>query len=152
MFHQITRINVVTSSKTYILDFKPIFHILGKELEEFYFYPNEVFGFIESCVLATQRPTDDETRSRYIVNDILGAYDSWSRKEEDHMARMSGSWINGRNSDSYCAAKLIPAATAIDHFVYLAMENLFEIHGPMAISATKFNWTPSGALSMEVSY
>lgn len=143
---------MATSSSKYIVDFKPVFHALGKKAEDFYFYPGEVYGFIESCVLATQREQDAETRHRYIMNDLLYAMENWNRKEEDAMARISGSWINGISADSYKVMNLAHAAQAIDTFVYRVMHMLYDTHGDLAISAKSMNWTPAKALAMEVSF
>jgi hypothetical protein len=144
---------VDTSSKNYIVDFRPIFSILSqKDVDEFYFYPGEIFGFVESCILATQRDIDEETRHRYIVNDLLGAMEVWTQKEENHMARTSGSWVNGRSLDRSLVLKLAAQAIAIDTFVYRTMSNLYEAHGHLAINAHSMNWTPANALRLEVSY
>lgn len=141
-----------TFSKTFVIDLKPIYHILGKELNDFYFYPDDVEGFIESCVLATQRNDSVEARQMSIMNDLKGAMDLWNQREDDHDALLSGIWISGQNYDRYMALKVMGAAVAIDTYVFRAMSVIYEIYDNLSIDAKSFVWTPCHGLIMRVRY
>lgn len=146
------RTSVATSSKTYVIDFRPLFSALEKEVEDFYFYPKDVHGFIESCVLATQRETDLETRTNLILDEILSAMDLWADRESEHEALSLGTWINGKNMNRYLALNVLDKAIAIDTYVYNTMHMLYDVHDDLAISDQSFSWTAGNALLITISF
>lgn len=143
---------MATSSKTYVIDFRPLFSALEKEVEDFYFYPKDIHGFIESCVLATQRETDLEARTNLIMDEIMSAMDLWADREADHEALTSGTWINGKSMNRFLALSVLDKAIAIDTYVYNTMHVLYDVHGDLAISEQSFSWTGSNALLVTINF
>lgn len=141
-----------TFSKNYLIDLNPVIRLIGDAVNEFYFYPDDIEGFIESCVLATQRDMSAEERDLSIIDDLKGAMELWTRREDDHDAMVSGTWINGQCFTRYKALNVLGPAVEIDKFVYGAMFPLYDVHGDLAIDATSFQWTRANGLIMRITY
>ena len=145
-----TRVSGKLREQTYIIDFSRLKKQLGKDVDLFYFYPQEVDGFIASTVSATQREHEDPSIvDRYAYNDLYMAYQEWRRKEEEANWRSQASW-NGLPVDDFELDAAGRAGELITDYVLRQMAVIRDAHGDYALSPDDFLWTENGALVLKV--
>lgn len=148
----VRRIRDNLSEHTYILDFAPLKAKLGQDVDLFYFYPQEIDGFIASTVASTQREHEDPSIiDRYAYNDLHAAYQEWRRKEEEANWRTDATW-NGMSIDEYEVEQAGRAAELVTDFVLRQMAVIRDAHGDYALIPEQFTWTSNGAMVIRVYY
>lgn len=147
-------------SRTYVIDFARIKKEIGIDKDLFYFYPQELEGFIVSSILSTQREHEDiRVIGHSMYDDLTSALHEFHRKEEEaswhsgvtlqHLPLTS---IAGGTIDDYEINQAGRAGEAVMEFVLKQMKTIREIHGDYALSAKDMTWTSLGALIMKVYY
>jgi hypothetical protein len=140
--------------ETYLVNFKFVFKSLGKKHDAFYFYPNELEGFIESCVLASQRSDDIIARQISIYKDVCCAMDVWANRVEEAMC-WSGRNVTFNHRETvkdFEIKEAVKFGTDIDDIVRNEMATLRAAHGDYAIDQRSFRWTKMHALMMDVHF
>lgn len=146
-----TRINTGTFSKIYLFDFSEVFRTLGKNEDAFYFYPHEVKGFIESCVLASQRLDPVGSRKSSIYDDIVMARNEWDRKVEN--ATFGGFSYNGvPGITDYDIDEAYYRGCIIDTQTTNILDVLQDLYGEYSIASYGLRWTGMKTLSMKVGF
>lgn len=137
---------------TYIVDFTRLKKALGHDVDLFYFYPQEINGFIISSVLSTQREHEDRAIvDRFAYNDLVDAYQDWRRKEEEASWRTGTlASYNGMSIDDYEMNQAERAAETVTDFVTRQMSVIRDAHGDYALNIEDFKWTDLGALMFKV--
>lgn len=138
--------------KTYLVDFRYIFERVGPAADAFYFYPHELEGFIESCVMATQREVDLTARDIQIFREMNDAMAEWLKKEEE--ATMYSGFTYNRNYsvEEYEIQEATKLGAIIDEMVHDAMSVIRDVHGDYAIEERSLEWTALRALKMRLRF
>lgn len=141
---------VTKGMKTYLVDFRQIFQKLGRAAEtDFYFYPGDIQGFVESCVLATQRELEVSIRDLLIFKELSHARYEWRCKEEANAwTRGDVTFCGDLTLEEYEVRNAMESAAVIDNLVLEKMSLIRQVHGDYAISSSSFTWTAGRALSM----
>lgn len=147
-----TRSSKGTSFEIYLFNFDEIFRSLGRDQDVFYFYPDEVKGFIESCVLATQREIALGSRKNNIYEDITAARKLWGRKVQEAAWRDQFS-INGHDGiEDFEIDQAFYLGCIVDKQTASIVDLLKYAHGEYSIAARSFRWTGINTLSMRVGF
>lgn len=145
-------------SRTYAFDFSRLKKMIGADKDLLYFYPQELDGFIMSCILSTQREREDAGLvGRLMYDDLTSALHEFQRKEEEaawHSAKMTGiePTFDGMNIDDYEINQAGRVGGVVMDFVMKQMETVRDVHGAYAISPRECSWTPMDALLVKVHY
>ena len=118
----------------------------------FYFYPDEVKGFIESCVLATQREVAAGLRRNNILTDILSARKLWTRKVQEAAWRDNFSFNGKDGVAQFEVDQAFHRGLYVDKQTASIVELLKYAHGEYSISARSFRWIGRNTLSMKVGF
>lgn len=154
MYHLRTRTREVTSSRNYLVDFKRVKRTLGRDVEALYFYPHEMEGFAESCVLSTQRDEGVVSRDIAIYHELRNAMDDWHRRVEDAMWRKGKeiTFGNGISLDEREMSLAMNVGAIIDDYVLDEMSIIRDAHGQFSVDPKQFQWTESGSLIVPVHF
>lgn len=145
--------NPHVKSSVFTLGFGEAFNRLGKRVDEFYFYPGELRGFIESCVLATQREHDVVNRDIGLFHDIDAAMKLWQDRVDEAWYHKTGTVrYGGYNLKKREIDKVLVLAGIVDNIVLEKMGVLHDAFGDYALDANEFIWTTGSALTMTVYY
>lgn len=140
-------------SLTYVIDFSRLKKAIGNNEELFYFYPQELDGFIISSVLSTQRECDYAYALRTMFYDLQSAHQEFQQKVEESTWRQATlSSVNGEHVNKYEITQAFKAGEQVMEAVVREMATIRDAHGDYAISARDFSWTPLGALVVKVYY
>lgn len=128
--------------RSFIFDFKHVFNVLGKGISKFDFYPGGLRGFIESCVLASQRRMDSELRAHMCLNDIRTAL----------TVRVAEQIANNEDpiDTKYCLEQVIGLAETVNDYVYRELMIIHEELGPYSISNRDLKWSRLNGLVVRV--
>lgn len=140
--------------RTYLVGFRDVFESLHRREETYalYFYPHEVEGFIESCVMATQRENDVAQRDMQIYIELCQAMTEWNRMEEEAAFRRSGSVDYNPAQEEKDIARALKVGSRIDDIVRKRMRVIRDAHGDYAVDEFSFVWTPARALKMQLRF
>lgn len=138
--------------KTYLVDFRYIFERVGPAADAFYFYPHELEGFIESCVMATQREVDVSTRDVQIFREMNDAMAEWLKKEEEATVYSGFTFNRNYSVEEYEIREATKLGALIDEMVHNAMSIIRDVHGDYAIDERSLEWTSLRALKMRLRF
>jgi hypothetical protein len=138
--------------RTYIVDFRNVFELVGAAADKLYFYPHELEGFIESCVMATQREVDITSRDIQIFRELNCAMADWIRKEEEASYYSSGSLDRNYSVEEAEINDAMKIAAHIDDLVHATMSLIRDVHGDYAIDERSLKWTKLHALKMRLRF
>jgi len=133
--------------KLYILDFKSLLEEHQRK-DFLYYYPNELKGFIQSCILASQRELSNDIRDVCIFKELDNAYIHYKGMEELH-ANIRGLELQEDKNKWYSD---MTDAIDIDIVVQKTMANIREAHGDYAIIEDSFQWTKANALVVKLRF
>lgn len=138
--------------KTYLVDFRKVFEQVGAADDLFYFYPHELEGFIESCVMATQREVDITTRDVQIFRDLTDAMAEWSKREEEASYFSNFTFNRNYSVEEYEIREATKVGAIIDEMVQGVMSVIRDVHGDYAIDERSLRWTNLHALKMRLRF
>lgn len=121
-----------------------MFHVLRAKVHHLHFYPGGIEGFVESCVLASQREMSVELRDITLMNDLRLALNV--QVAED----VSQDRPTIRANDLMKQA--LPLAEIINDHVHRKMELLGEDLGPYSVDPSGFKWTGSKGLVVRLTF
>jgi hypothetical protein len=119
-----------------------VFKAVGRDEDLFDFYPGKLEGFIESCVLASQRKMDSDQRAQMCLHDIHTIADM--RIEENAHNDMFPKMMR------LIVHRVIAVAEAVNDYVYREMLHIHETLGPFSVDSQSFQWTGLRALKVRV--
>lgn len=138
--------------KTYLVDFKNVFQRLVGAEDAFYFYPHELEGFIESCVMATQREVEVAQRDIQIYRELNSAMADWIRKEEEASWYGRGNVDRNYSVEEHEISEAMRLGAIVDDLVHEQMELIRDAHGDYAIDERSLKWTRGRALKMRLRF
>lgn len=144
--------NEESSSKSFLFDFKDTIASLGKDCDYLYFYPNQVRGFIEACVLSTQRHNSVLAREYSLTLEIQAARKEWGHKEEDASWRTSFTFNKVMDLEAYECMAAIAVGAKLDEAVFSKLKLLREAVGDYAIDRKMMHWTDMNALLIKIHF
>lgn len=142
------------ASEFYILGCEDIVHRFDYVEDLFYFYPDDIQGFITSCILATQRLDDVVNRDMQIFYDVNAAMQSWLRLEESSMAYQYSDPGTRMSKETILSHvhRAVKFGAVIDDMVRLKMQLIRDIHGDYAVDEKSITWTRLNAVRMKIHF
>lgn len=144
--------NKYMGERTYLVDFRNVFENVGAADDLFYFYPHELEGFIESCVMATQREEDVTTRDVQIFRDLNDAMGEWTKREEEASFYSNFTFNRNYSVEEYEVREATKVGAIIDDMVHATMSTIREVHGDYAIDERSLQWSSLHALKMRLRF
>ncbi|BAQ02536.2 hypothetical protein [Ralstonia phage RSL2] len=138
--------------RTYLVDFRNVFEKVGPAEDLLYFYPHELEGFIESCVMATQRVEDISTRDVQIFLEMNEAMAEWTKKEEESSYYSSVTFNRNYSVEEYEIREATKIGAIIDDMVRATMSLIRDVHGDYAIDERSLQWSSAHALKMRLRF
>lgn len=138
--------------RTYLVDFRKVFEDVGPAEDLLYFYPHELEGFIESCVMATQREVDITSRDIQIFRELTDAMAEWTKKEEESSYFSNVTYNRNYSVEDYEIREATKIGAIIDDMVHAIMSVIREVHGDYAIDERSLQWSSAHALKMRLRF
>lgn len=156
MYRTRSKSNSVTSSEMFLFSFKRVVDCMLDNPGAFYFYPGELKGFIESCVLACQRENNSSYRKALMYEDIMSARKLWDGKLEIQLGQ-SVTFSNSKNDyrmsvEDYECQMAYDQGLWIEEEVLAQIASLRNVVGNFSIDNESFQWTGASALAVRVNY
>lgn len=147
-----------------------------KTLEEiFFFYPKGIRGFVESCVLGSQRSQDSTASLLMVIYDVTTAMDIYLKQEAARAGSEAMNVIDDKSKDKRSTDNLTKAveivayeiagfdrqqkladalglAELINDYVRNQMRLIEDAAGPYSVNPKTFEWTPARALKVELCF
>lgn len=143
----------VMNSKQYIVDLKPILRHISQYMDCFYFYPASYHGFVEDCIISSQREHEDmDTSIRMMYRDIQDSYQSFQYKAEQSLFQSQGAMatFNGKSIEEYEINEAAKIGEIIFRHIYTQMKSIQLIHGHIAILQDDLVWTNLDSIVVKV--
>ena len=144
--------NRYMGERTYLVDFRKVFEEVGPAKDLLYFYPHELEGFIESCVMATQRDVDITSRDIQIFRDLTDAMADWVRREEESSYFSNVTYNRNYSVEDYEIREATKIGAIIDDMVRATMSVIREVHGDYAVDERSLEWSSAHALKMRLRF
>lgn len=138
---------------TVLLDFRQVFQVLRAKTHYFDFYPAGLMGFIESCVVASQRNWASDPRS--LIVDDYDDLRTTTLLNDLHMAinvRVAEAVADGKPSIQALRQieRTWPLALTVNDVVLRKMNEFTSSMGPYAVDETSFQWTHAKGLAVRL--
>jgi len=137
----------VNDGKIYILDLKRLINDYDKD-SFLYYYPDSIKGYIQSCVLASQRQLSDDVRDVTIFKELDNAYHHFKAMEEINLA-IQGLEPSVDNDKWYTDME---NAVEIDILIQNTMNKIRYKYGDFAVVENSFVWTKANALLVNLRF
>lgn len=144
--------NRYMGERTYLVDFRKVFEQVGPAEDRLYFYPHELEGFIESCVMATQREVDITSRDIQIFRELTDAMSDWTKKEEESSFYSNVTYNRNYSVEDFEVKEATAIGAIIDDMVHDIMSVIRDIHGDYAIDDRSLHWSGAHALKMRLRF
>lgn len=144
--------DLLMGEKTYLVDLRDVFAKFGKYEDVFYFYPHGLDGFIESCVLGTQRVLSEPEREIMIYRDVRDAMDHWKTRLEEAAFMQSFPVNENLTVEDFEVREAVRIGGMIDNAIVDKMQLLRDVHGDYAIDGSDLQWTRSHGLCIRLRY
>lgn len=156
MYRKRSRNNSGTSSEIFLFNFRYVIDRMRDNPDAFYFYPGELKGFIESCVLASQRVHNPSLRKALMYEDLMSARINWDDKVERHATQSVT--FSSSQFDYRVTVEDYECQMALDQGLWIEQEVLAQLAplrfnvGDFSIDRLTFQWTGASALAVRVNY
>lgn len=150
----VTKLRTKLEHKQIIVDLGPMRRKTRKLHDRLDFYPGGVDGFIISCILGSQRPSQspDELRRR-VYNDVASAWDEHKAKEGKTDRVVSGlALFNGGSIDDFEFNDAMHIAYYMSEHIDAQMEMVRITYGEFALVESELSFTKFGSVVMTVHY
>lgn len=145
--------NPRVGSATFTIGFGEAFWKIGRRESALYFYPGDLRGLIESCVLATQRVNSVIDRDIGLYHELESAMEIWLQREEEAEYKRTGTFRSGSiNMKRRELDKAVQLAGIIDDIVLEKMGVIQDAFGEFSVDPHDFIWNNGTALTMTVYY
>ena len=178
MSQQTSKTKEGSFTKSFLINLAPLFKLMEKKqpLEEtFFFYPNKIKGFVESCILGSQRSSDSTASLLMMIYDVTTAMDIHlkqiaSQVGSEVMNVIEDKATDARSTDDLTKAVEIVAkeiagfdrhekladalgvAELINDYVRNEMRLIEDALGAYSVNPKAFDWTNARAVKVELTF
>lgn len=139
-------------TRTYAISFQKLIREFVQDEGYFYFYPGLVRGFVDSCIVASQRDLSYAERQASIFRDLMAAMDSWQQKEEEAAWRQAVTFRKNESLTDLEIRNALEIGIDIDDEVLGIMDIIRDALGDYAIDPTDIRWRRNDVVHLTVNY